>query len=203
MAADKREYILDTAERLFAEQGYDAVSIREISRAADINIAMVSYYFGSKEKLYEEVVVRKLISSVQVHETMDKHALYKDKLFAVIDLYLNRFFENRQFQNIIFREMALNQRTIMAEQIASQVHRNFILMSEIIEKGIKHKEFKKVDIDLTLMSIIGIIRMYTTSGSMACKILQTDKMEDVFSEKSKNRLKKHLKELLVNHLGIE
>ena len=48
--SDKRDYILDVAERLFAEQGFEAISIREISKAADINIAMVSYYFGSKEK---------------------------------------------------------------------------------------------------------------------------------------------------------
>ena len=48
---DKQIQILETAEKLFAENGFDGTSVRQISKAADINIAMISYYFGSKEKL--------------------------------------------------------------------------------------------------------------------------------------------------------
>jgi AcrR family transcriptional regulator len=70
---DKRDDILDVAEKLFAEQGFEAISVREISKAADINIAMVSYYFGSKEKLYEEVVNRKLISFDTYRSKILKH----------------------------------------------------------------------------------------------------------------------------------
>ncbi|HQG39237.1 MAG TPA: helix-turn-helix domain-containing protein, partial [Chitinophagales bacterium] len=77
---DKREFILDAAERLFAEQGFEAVSVREISKAADINIAMVSYYFGSKEKLYEEVIQRKIMLSDTILIELEKHKTYKEKL---------------------------------------------------------------------------------------------------------------------------
>ncbi|MCB2191530.1 MAG: CerR family C-terminal domain-containing protein [Deltaproteobacteria bacterium] len=50
-----RERLLDEAERLFAERGYDAVSLREITSAADAHLAAVNYHFGSKENLYLEV----------------------------------------------------------------------------------------------------------------------------------------------------
>lgn len=200
---DKRDYILDVAERLFAEQGFEAISVREISKAADINIAMVSYYFGSKEKLYEEVINRKLISSDTLAKFVEQHTSSLDKLFAMVDLYIEKFFERRLFQNIIFREMAMNQRTVMAEKIAAQVHKNFSLAYDIIQTGINNKEFKKVDIELTVMSIIGIVRMYTTSGTMACKILKVDDESEAFGKKQKDRLRKHLRQLLINHLGIE
>jgi AcrR family transcriptional regulator len=202
-AQDKRDDILDVAERLFAEQGFEAISVREISKAADINIAMISYYFGSKEKLYEEVVNRKLISFDSFRSEMEALPTYKEKLFILVDAFVDKFFERRQFQNIIFREMAMNQRTKMADKIATQLHQNFSFISEIIQKGIKHKEFKKVDIELTVMSIIGIVRMYITSGTMACKILQLDTENDAFDQKQKNRLRKHLRELLINHLEIK
>jgi len=50
-----RERLLDEAERLFADKGYDAVSLREITTAADTHLAAVNYHFGSKENLYLEV----------------------------------------------------------------------------------------------------------------------------------------------------
>ena len=143
---DKREDILDVAEKLFAEQGFEAISIREISKSADINIAMVSYYFGSKEKLYEEVVNRKLISSDLIIKHIEQYEAYQEKLFAIVDLFINKFFERRDFQNIIFREMAMNQRTGMAELITTRLHQNFSVISDVIQKGIKYKAFKKVDV---------------------------------------------------------
>jgi AcrR family transcriptional regulator len=52
----KEENILFAAEKLFAEKGFEGTSTREIAKAANVNISMISYYFGSKEKLYEKLV---------------------------------------------------------------------------------------------------------------------------------------------------
>lgn len=54
-----RERILDHAERLFAEQGYDRASLRSITEAADVNLAAVNYHFGSKEALVHAVIARR------------------------------------------------------------------------------------------------------------------------------------------------
>ena len=50
-----RERLLDEAERLFAQKGYNAVTVREITAAAGSNLAAVNYHFGNKENLYVEV----------------------------------------------------------------------------------------------------------------------------------------------------
>jgi AcrR family transcriptional regulator len=50
-----RERLLKEAEILFAEKGYHAVSVREITRAAECNLAAVNYHFGNKNNLYLEV----------------------------------------------------------------------------------------------------------------------------------------------------
>lgn len=49
---DARMKILLAAKKLFAKQGYDATSIRQISDEAGTNVALVSYYFGGKEKVF-------------------------------------------------------------------------------------------------------------------------------------------------------
>ncbi len=58
-----REALLDAAETLFAERGYAAVGIREISAEAQANIASISYHFGSKRDLYLATVRRAMEQS--------------------------------------------------------------------------------------------------------------------------------------------
>ena len=53
---ETRRQILTTARRQFARHGYDAASIRSITRAARANLGGVTYHFGSKQKLYVEVL---------------------------------------------------------------------------------------------------------------------------------------------------
>ena len=53
---DTRDRILDAARHLFAEHGYDGTSIRDITIAAEANVAAVGYYFGSKDGLYGDVL---------------------------------------------------------------------------------------------------------------------------------------------------
>jgi AcrR family transcriptional regulator len=60
MAADTKQTILDTAERLIAEKGIDAVSLRSITSEASVNLAAVHYHFGSKEALVEKVFERRV-----------------------------------------------------------------------------------------------------------------------------------------------
>lgn len=56
--AETRERILDAAEALFGERGFDAVSLRDITGQAEANVAAVNYHFGSKDKLIDAVVER-------------------------------------------------------------------------------------------------------------------------------------------------
>lgn len=51
--SDPKQQILDVAIRLFARKGFSATGVREIAREAAVNIAMISYYFGSKRGILE------------------------------------------------------------------------------------------------------------------------------------------------------
>ena len=58
--ADTRTQILDTAERLFAARGIDAVSIRTLVDEAEVNLAAVHYHFGNREELIRAVIKRRV-----------------------------------------------------------------------------------------------------------------------------------------------
>lgn len=76
------ERILLTATSLFAEIGFTNVTIKQLAHAANINPAAISYYFGGKETLYQEVLRYQFSPAIQ--------ALYSGTLVKTkIDKFLN------------------------------------------------------------------------------------------------------------------
>ena len=59
-SADTKTRILDAAEILFMEHGFEATSLRSLTAAASVNLAAVNYHFGSKEELFQAVLTRRL-----------------------------------------------------------------------------------------------------------------------------------------------
>lgn len=56
---DTRDRILDAAEKLFSERGYDGVSVRDITQLAGAGLALMTYHFGTKDQLFECVLERR------------------------------------------------------------------------------------------------------------------------------------------------
>jgi len=60
LSQDTKTRILDAAETLFTEHGFEATSLRSLTSAAGVNLAAVNYHFGSKEELFQAVLTRRL-----------------------------------------------------------------------------------------------------------------------------------------------
>ncbi|CAA0101919.1 Uncharacterised protein [BD1-7 clade bacterium] len=80
-----RERLLNVAEKLFLVNEYHSVSIRRIAEDAGANSAMISYYFGDKHSLYNQVIQRQydvfsetIISAVKDDGTLDYHKLFRN-----------------------------------------------------------------------------------------------------------------------------
>jgi AcrR family transcriptional regulator len=58
--ADTKTRTLDAAELLFMEHGFEATTLRQLTAAAEVNLAAVNYHFGSKEELFQAVLTRRL-----------------------------------------------------------------------------------------------------------------------------------------------
>jgi len=60
ISPDTKSRIIDAAEQLFMEHGFEATSLRSLTAAAGVNLAAVNYHFGSKEELFQTVLTRRL-----------------------------------------------------------------------------------------------------------------------------------------------
>ena len=59
---EARERIIEAAEKLFAVDGYDAVSFRDLTAAAGVSLSAIHYHFGSKEAVFSEIFARRACS---------------------------------------------------------------------------------------------------------------------------------------------
>ena len=115
-ADDIQDRLLNTAERLFAEKGFDGVSVREITSEAGCNVASVNYYFGGKDGLYLEVFRRRLVILRDVRieginsfmASKGDDAVLEELLRAFADAFfapLRGRGEAQKIMRLIFREM--------------------------------------------------------------------------------------------------
>src|SRR5271154_758340 len=92
---DKKDHILDVAERVFSDLGFDGASTRMISGEAGVNMAMLNYYFGSKEGLFLAVFERKMSSFQALLQNIGNESIDTwDKLVKCIDNYVDRIIVN-------------------------------------------------------------------------------------------------------------
>jgi AcrR family transcriptional regulator len=80
LSQDTKSRILDAAESLFMEHGFEATSLRQLTTAAGVNLAAVNYHFGSKEELFQAVLTRRLDPMNQ--ERIDLLARYEQEAGA-------------------------------------------------------------------------------------------------------------------------
>ncbi len=203
----KQLQILEVAERLFAERGFDGTSVRDIASEAAVNVAMISYYFGSKEKLLHAVFHNRISASrlVLEHLLNDKDMHPLAKIEAMVDAMVDRMMQNRNFQRVMLRSQLSPENSPVSALILDTKMKNLELVGKIIAEGQRKKVFtKEVDVAMLMMSVVGTMYQATT-GSAYFKLARPDGIsgEDAALEILKAGLKKHLKRLLKGILTYE
>jgi len=190
---------METAEILFAEKGFNGTSVRDIAEKAHVNLAMISYYFGSKDKLLEslfdyrgEHVKLKLESMVE-----DKTLSSFEKLDLLIDHYIEKIMNQQCFSRIMLREQVVNHTGITAELITQMKKRNQQIISKLIHQGQKKGEFKRnIDIPLMMATLVGTAGHLIATQPYYREINNLQSMsEEEFQKLIKKKLSQHLKKL--------
>jgi len=206
MSIDKKEHIMEVAVTLFSEKGYEGTSIRDLAHAADVNIAMINYYFGSKEKLFVALLetkarfMREKIDSLQNDPSLSE----LDKINLIIDGYVNRFLSQPAFHRVLQQELLVTNRELLHQNVIELFTKNTQDVVSIIEKGIRKKLFKKVDPQLLFASIIGTINQVMLSRSMCNILLNKEAGSDPYHDPElKKRITHHIKQMVQDHLLIQ
>ena len=157
---DKQLAIINAAEKLFAVKGFDGASVRDIAQEADVNVAMISYYFGSKEKLMEAVFEQRTNNiRIKVENLLlDSNITHLQKVNILIDDYVDKFIHQQQFHKIMMREQMIEKDTPIAGLIHELKKRNLESIKKLIQDGQKSGAFRKhIDIVLMMTTMVGTV----------------------------------------------
>ena len=204
---DKQIAIIKTAEKLFSETGFDGTSVRDIAQAADVNVAMISYYFGSKEKLMEAVFeqrttnIRIKVENLIQNETMT----HLEKVNVLIDDYVDKFIHQQEFHKIMMREQLIEKDTPIAALIHELKKRNMASIKKLIHEGQKSGEFKKnIDITLMMSTLVGTVSNMITSQHFYRECNNLTAMNEMeFQKHMRKKLSAHLKNIFKAILTYE
>jgi AcrR family transcriptional regulator len=202
----KEENILFAAEKLFAEKGFEGTSTREIAKSANVNISMISYYFGSKEKLYEKLVEYRVnegqFFSKDILERTDINEW--EKMEKIVEQFSGRVRDHKCFYRIMQREQLYTENPQIVEFL-KQTKMGFISMySRVLESGLKKGIFtKNPPIYLLHATVSGTLFYASNAKEIYQEFLNNNETDEVFDEKYYTELKNHIIYLLKDLLGYE
>jgi len=199
-----RERILNEAEALFAQKGFDAVSVREITCAASCNLAAVNYHFGNKGNLYIEVFRAHWVPRamrLQEHFRRSLAAQGQPSPTTVAQALAEAFLKGplsdeerqRHFQ-LMTRE--LGQPTEAFEIVAEEVMRPFFEELASTLRPAMPKGLRREQVLLNILSIFSMV-LYFNFARVAVSRITGREYDTAF----KNRLVKHIVEFSLKGLG--
>ena len=156
--ASSADKILQAATQLFAQDNFSAVSIKQIAAASGVNSALISYYFGGKKNLYQEVL----------YTEADKFLKLQDKIRARMESPLKRLrsyvdtiaemqIEHPYNMHLIYREL-LSPQPMFENYVKNRLYRIHQFMSELVNEAIERGEIvtaiKPTHVAFTLEGII-------------------------------------------------
>jgi len=201
-----KERILDKAEALFALKGYDAVSVREITAAANCNLAGVNYHFGNKQNLYLEVFRSRWLphairiqecfrESLEANGTLTPSIVVESLAQAFIEGPLSEE-ERKRHHQLISGELA--KPTAAFKMIADQALRPLFenLLQDL--RSALSDDIEEERLALNIFSVFGMVLCFNFARPLISSFMGCDNDADF-----KGRLIDHIVEFSINGLGAK
>ena len=158
-AADRREQILEVATRLFARQGFQGTTTKEISQHAKVNEALIFRHFPGKDELYWAVIQRKIAGAApreRLREGLDPAGDDMDVFTRLAAEILNRRAEDQTLSRLLLFS-ALENHKLSQRFFRTYVAGYYELLAEFIRRRIAHGRFRQVDPLLAARGFLGMV----------------------------------------------
>lgn len=154
--------IKETATKLFFEKGYEGTTIRDIVKEADTNVALLNYYFRSKEKLFNSILTENLIKlSAPVAQIVKSDADLEGKIDQFLDVYTEYLLENPHFPVFLLSELQKKPQNFLDLLPENNIFKSLaeIFQANIDESGKKLNEQDVLNLvtNLLAMTLMPII----------------------------------------------
>lgn len=156
--------IKDAARTLFYKKGYAATKTRDIAEEAGINLAMLNYYYRSKERLFQQIMeesITKIFFSIQI-VLHDNSSSLAEKIDHIVSVYIDILSENPNLPVFILGEIQANPENItkrvgLSEEQIMKTALYKQLKTHVKEKGLENLNILHIPINLLSMTIFPFV----------------------------------------------
>lgn len=191
--SEKQIHILNVAEELIAKQGFEGTSIRDISTKAKINVAMISYYFGSKEKmmnyLYQFRVQRTREHFSEFAETI-KEGKPEMQMKEIVKYIVSQFFKYSFFHGFVTQELRQSER--LKEELFGFYQICVIKIDEVVKKGIASGSFTFAPKPEDILSIILGVTLFTIRNKNFIERYVPTKSDEQYIKEAEKKAKSNI-----------
>lgn len=139
--------LLDAAERLFAERGYDGCTVKQIGAAAKANPALLSYYFGGKEGTYRAVLRRRVQAlAAEGLQHLGDAASPAEAIRAFARAYMRFMLRHPTLPKLLIREVLDHDAAHAVEEMRAVASGPFQALCDVVRAGQARGEFRR-DVD--------------------------------------------------------
>jgi len=157
---ETRERLLGVAEKMFAQRGFDGVSIREIVAAADANLGAVTYHFGGKGGLFAAVMARKTEPLVRLgREITAADEPPPEKLRHLLTAYAFSVMHSDPGLKVLFAESLMGGSRLPKETVEAVNERNR-MFAHIVQEGVEAGVFRPCDTDCAAWCFFGMLSAF-------------------------------------------
>ena len=126
--------IFEAATQLFLEKGVDRTSVREIATKANINLALMNYYFRSKENLFDAIFSKLVKSnSKNLIEILDSDLELEEKIRRYVGVYIDMLSENPLLVSFVMAILHRSRERITEMKAVSSLYSTEIFSRQILE----------------------------------------------------------------------
>ena len=154
-SAATRKALIDAATALFAERGFEGTRVDQIAQSAGVNKAMISYHFGGKKSLYNEILAATLNEAHdRFHEIRHSVAPADERLRDFIFAFADLAATQPALPVMVLREV-LSGGLHIDEELLPRFLELFKLVQGIIDQGVREGTFMNVNSYVTHLSLLG------------------------------------------------
>jgi len=150
--------ILEAAEEVFHEKGFDGARMQEIADKASINKGLLHYYFKTKDSLFEAIfsmAFRKMIA--QIHSIVAMEISLDEKIDRIVDGYMFLISKNPALPRFVINELSKNPDRFIARNVTSDTRHTFAAFAASVQKEIDAGNIRPVDPLQLFMNMISMI----------------------------------------------
>ncbi len=175
-----RSRILHAAKEEFAANGLGGARVDVIAERAEANKRMIYHYFGSKDKLFKNVLEEAYADIRQAENALDlEHLPPKQALEKLVRFTWDYYLANPEFLTLVNSENLHSARHLAESDTIKAINKDYLdLVANILDRGVKTGDFRQgVDARQLNITIAAISYYYLTNRHTLSLILEMDFME--------------------------